>query len=303
MNNKFTIVLGDTPLTYDLVDSPAVDAWRQIMLDCKEYKADMAFSSKHLPTLSLQELSDKLTQTCDILLTKYGFILPIWSGVHDDSFDQGELNRLHEEFHRQEDELGRSDKQLNIHSPEFTELLQTLNVTIHRLESIKYKNIYCTMSAKYSHVKKVPEEKIRLEITPEIRDCFTIHPHPLPKDCKSVMYIGYHTVGKDLWSCFKDNDVELIRSGLLSPQLKISSEINFSLRSGLFVKTLDDEKIIFDKICDWIKENNLNEIIDMNDPINKNFVQPTVGYLSSRYTNTELISLFDNNDVTDYYFS
>lgn len=302
MNNKFTIVLGDTPLTYDLVDSPAVDAWRQIMLDCKEYKADMAFSSKQLPTLSLQELSDKLTQTCDILLTKYGFILPSWSGVHDDSFDQGELNRLHEQFHRQEDELGRSEKQSNIHSLEFTTLLQTLNVTIHRLEARKDKVTYCTMSAKYSHANKVPNEKIRLEITPEIRNCFTRKMHTPPKNCKCVMYMGYHTIGKDLWSCFQNNDVELIRSGLVSPQLKISSEVNFFLPGAL---AGDDEKKMFDKICDWVKENNLNEIIDMNDPINKNFLSPTVGYLSSdcRYTNTELISLFDNNDITDYFFS
>ena len=302
MNNKFTIVLGDTPLTYELVDSPAVDAWRQIMLDCKKYKADMDFSSKNLPTVSMQELSDTLTQTCDILLTKYGFILPDWSGVHNNSFDQVELNRLHEQFHRQEDELGRSEKQTNIDNLEFAELLQTLNVTIHKLESRKDKASYCTMSAKYSHVKKVPNEKIRLEITPEIRDCFTRKGHTPPENCKSVMYIGYHTIGKDLWRCFVDNDVELIRSGLLSPQLKISSEVNFFLPGAL---NEYHEPREYDKICDWVKENNLNEIIDMNDPINKNFLSPTLGYLTSdcRYNHVELITLFDNNDITDYFFS
>ena len=56
---------------------------------------------------------------------------------------------------------------------------------------------------------------------------------------------------------------------------------------------------------DWVKENNLNEIIDMNDPINKNFLSPTLGYLTSdcRYNHVELITLFDNNDITDYFFS
>lgn len=300
MINKFTIVLGTTPVTFDLIESPVVETWRQILLDAKDYQCDLFFSAKYLPNKSLQELSDELTKTIS-KLNAVNFKLPPWSGVKNNNFDQEELNRLHEEFHRQEDELERVDKQLKSVSKETTELMQKLNIGIHKLEARVKNHFYSTCSVKYDHLRKMPAEKARVDINLEHRKCFTYTDVLYSNDSMYLM-LGYHTIGKSLWDCFVDDDFDLIKKGLLSPQLKISSEFNIMFGSRTtkngFLKIENDLK-------KWVAENDDEGLIDFDLPENKYFYYPTIAILSKETTlpTDDIMQLIEKNTVSDYYFS
>jgi len=299
MNNKFTIVLGTTPVTFDLLESPVVETWRQILLDAKEHQCDLFFSNKLLPTETIQEISDELSKIVLKLKNDFNFVLPEWSGVVNGNFSQKELNRLHEEFHRQEDELGRSQKQLNTVSKEAMQLLWDLNTTIHRLEYRKSPAAFCTASIRYDQLQKMPKEKLKIDITPEHRKCFTYNDKI---DSSIYLSLGYHTIGKCIHSCYGDQDFELIQKGLLSPQLKISSEFNVFAN-----KSMSKEKFleVQSGIKNWILENDKQGLIDLEQPENKYFVQPVLGNISSEtpISEEEFIILMSENTINDYYFS
>jgi hypothetical protein len=299
MNNKFTIVLGTTAVTFDLIESPVVESWRQILLDAKEHECDLFFSNKLLPTQTIQEISDSLSEIVLKLKNDFNFMLPEWNGVIGENFSQEELNRLHEEFHRQEDELGRSKKQLNAVSKELMQLLWDLNTTIHRLEYRKSNAAFCTASISYDQLNKIPKEKARIDITPEHRKCFTYNDKIDPSIHISL---GYHTIGKCIHSCYADQDFDLIQKGLLSPQLKISSEFNIFANMQMTKERFLETQV---GIKNWILENDKEGLVDLDLPENKYFLQPVLGTLSSEtpFTEEEIIRLLSENTIDDYYFS
>lgn len=299
MNNKFTIVLGTTAVTFDLIESPVVESWRQILLDAKEHECDLFFSNKLLPTQTIQEISDDLSAIVLKLKNDFNFMLPEWNGAIGENFSQEELNRLHEEFHRQEDELGRSKKQINTVSQELLQLLWDLNTTIHKLENRRINSAFCTSSISYDQLHKIPKEKIKVHLTPEHRKCFTYNDNIEPSIHISL---GYHTIGKCIHACYKDEDFELIQKGLLSPQTKISSEFNIFANGPMSKKMFLETQTGIKK---WILENDKDGLVDLDLPENKYFLQPVMGTLSSEtpFTEEEMILLLNENTIDNYYFS
>lgn len=302
MNNTFTLVLEDTHLSFDLVESPVVDLWKQILLDAKEYNCSLAFSARQFGE-DLQVLSDRMSNTINILSNNHSFALPNWSGINNGEINQLELNYLHEQFHRQEDELSRVDTQTTVgDDKELLKLLNTLNVTIHAIEASASNFEYAVGSIDYEHVKYMPNEKLRLPISDDIRNYFIGLPPDatLPFDHTFYIELGYHTIGKNVRMCCADNDSALISENLNSPQLKISSE--FNLMFSKYTEHLYDQKRTNNRIKNWLSENNLNEYIDMEDPKNKYNLQPVLGTCSvDLNTVKKLIST--NEKITDFYFS
>jgi hypothetical protein len=302
MNNTFTLVLGDTHLPFDLVESPVVDLWKQILLDAKEYNCPLAFSARPFGE-DLQVLSDRLSSTINILSNDHNFVLPNWSGVNNGEINQLELNCLHEQFHRQEDELSRVVTQTTVgDDEELLKLLNTLNVTIHAIEASSANFKYAVGSIDYEHVKYIPNEKLRLPISDDVREYFSGLPlnTKLPFDHTFYMELGYHTIGKNVRMCCVDNDSALISENLNSPQLKISSEFNLML-TRFDAKLYNQEETNF-KIKNWLSENNLNDYIDMEDPKNKYNLQPLLGTCSVDLNLVKKLILTDAR-ITDFYFS
>jgi len=166
------------------------------------------------------------------------------------------LNRLHEAFHRFEEEI--REKGIMMESYD-ADPLQQLNVDIHTLESCIYdKNMFTVKAGFFLHSTQEPRLlPIKIE-DPSLYsywDTFMIH---------GGLYLGYHTVGKSLEDCYSTNDVELIQQGLVRPQLDISNEVilNFDKRATNEQNLVETKA----KIEVWVKRNKLEEYVDLSDP-------------------------------------
>lgn len=81
------------------------------------------------------------------------------------------------------------------------------------------------------------------EITEEHLECFSYSRRP------GDLLLGYHTIGKDLWSAYGDGDHELVRSNSITPQRHIGPE---------FIMVLDAPyqpyAMMMDSVSKWLEE-------------------------------------------------
>ena len=299
MHNTFTLVFGETPVTFDLVESLAVDTWKKILLYLKEYDCPLEFTQRVFNP-DIQVSSDELSEIISTLRNEFNFILPTWSGLDGETYNQSELNSLHEQFHKQQDELSRKERQHTIgDKKQLDSILHRLNHTIHAIEADLE---YAVAGLSWDLLKNFPKDKISVEVTEEMRKCFIGAPEDasIPKKFTAYLDLGYHTIGKNIRMCWNDNDVEVIRNNLNSPQLKISSE--FSIFIAEKIEDQGGIEVINSKINDWLEKNNLTSFIDMEAPENKYNLSPLLG--TTNFDSEKLVELIKNNKViTDFYFS
>lgn len=295
MTARFVLVIGETPVTFDLIESPVVDAWRDILT--RNSDINLVYTNKMLPGENIQDLSSRLTFLIDKLRNQFNFNLPSWSGVKEGSYNQSELNRLHEEFHRQEDALNRVEKQAVV-TPEMKEYLEDLNIYIHKIEAAKRNRNAPDKFCVTTKLNIGDRKSTKVDMTQELRECFAPTPVTDQVGSNNVhIALGYHTVGKDIFSCFLDNDIELVRGGLVTPQRAIWSEFNIIAMPYFKVS---EHKALQSKLNQWVRSNGLQEIIDTNAPENNYCIQPLLGH--SDFNREALAELIRHNDITDYYF-
>lgn len=190
-----------------------------------------------------QEIFEKMKQLAyDIGLT-YNYTY--------DNFTSESLNRLHEEFHFREEQ----DRQ-----GKYAEKYHQLNLFIHKMERIS------PVCQWYTH-KKLDK------IIPIKNDCwqyFDIQGKQLNIN-KPHISLGYHTIGKDLLNCYFNNDVELVKKGGVRPIQNLHTQVVYTReRIAANVKK---------SIRKWAKANNINHLIDWNDPsMSRNQRNPLLGY-------------------------
>lgn len=301
MNNKFTIVLGETPVTFDLVESIAVDTWKKILLYSKDYDCPLEFTQRVF-NIDIQALSDELSEIISTLRNEFNFILPTWSGLDGETYNQSELNSLHEQFHKQQDQLSRKERQHTIgDKKQLDSILHSLNHTIHAIEA-HGRDQYAVAGLSWDLWESLSKDKILVEITEEMRKCFISIPEDasIPKKFTAYLDLGYHTIGKNIRMCRNDNDVEVIRNNLNSPQLNISSE--FTIFISEEIDNQGGTEVVNSEINDWLEKNNLTYFIDMEAPENKYNLSPLLG--TTNFDSEKLVELIENNKfITDFYFS
>jgi hypothetical protein len=185
------------------------------------------------------------------------------------------LNLLHEQFHFIEEELLENGQAIN---NEFQIALQLVNDKIHNFEESLENQ---TKSAKWS----LSSFENSVKITNDLRKFWDIKFFKYYKP--GTLFLGYHTVGKSLFQCYRSNDVELIKKDGIRQQEFISSEVMF----------YPDRFIDFNSkpgIKKWLKANNLN--VDMLDPKYKYGHHPTLGFLKTDLSKKEITNLFTNWD-------
>jgi hypothetical protein len=99
------------------------------------------------------------------------------------------------------------------------------------------------------------------------------------------MLLGYHTIGKNLWMCYKDNDTELVRSRMFRQQQTISNEVNLIFRNDLKGSNKNNKFLL---LCKWLEDNNLTQYVDMSKPYNCAIGQPLLGKLTGAYTSADI---------------
>lgn len=281
-------------LVYRLVDSPVAELFlgrvRSVMSKEKWWIFENQWST-YIPSL------EKINTVWKIM---YDLVQEANSKKYVDvdyidmpeSFDptvqqQPLLNRLHYEFHRFEEEVENEPHRRIDRS---YDPLQRLNVEIHTLEKLMviYDDrfdpdpdralIACGFLLHGGHPNRV-------EITdPELYK----HWH-YPNEFGD-MVLGYHTVGKNTMHCWQDNDIDLVKKGMVRPQKFIGPEVMLMFRG--WPRDLKEPAKIAQAMNKWVIDNNLESYVDMLLPENNIPGLPLVGKLQGNYTREEISDLF-----------
>lgn len=195
------------------------------------------------------------------------------------------LNRLHETFH----EYGEKHKKSNF-GP-----LNQLNIDIHALETqvsslVIGKNAARRTASSFFVSGNSPKE-YPLDSNDSLYDFF----HLEDGDTRTGLFLGYHTVGKDIRTCVIDNDVELVKHNMVRPQITISTEClcEFDENSS----NLNNKEVILKEIEDWVYKNNLEKHIDMSLSCNRITGRPKLGDL---ITDIEFDKIYDMMSSEDF---
>ena len=122
-----------------------------------------------------------------------------------------------------------------------------------------------------------------------------------------MLYLGYTTIGKHLWHCVTDNDIEAVASGHISPQTTMSTEVIVryqppweSHKSQEAINRYNDSCTT--QIIKWLMDKALLDRIDINDK--RHFIneQPVLGQICEEQRNLteyDLWQLFRHYKIID----
>lgn len=154
-----------------------------------------------------QEHFDKIVSTmatiCAKLNAEKGFDIPAAWFEH---VDRDSLNRLHLKFHELAENIP-SDSEIN-----------QLNYIVHNAEScmlnIQWKQKFSNLILNLNVFASEPlEPEDYLEFTE-----YSVVP--------GALLLSYATIGKNLYHCYRDNDLDLISSRMVRPKLDLTAAIN-----------------------------------------------------------------------------
>lgn len=303
-------------LNFSIVDTLPSNMWLDLL---EQQMAHEQYTGPEFRITSTQFLdADKISQELCSLVAHInhnygpkGFELPLWKhpmeGELDDQIET--LNRLHEAFHRQEDRQERDGKsepkffeKLDTRAERlaFSRLIQNVNVKIHELEESLYtQNKTRHQSYAVTYTGGIPHhKKRRVEIPDHWRDFFT--DDPAERSC--YLTASYSTIGKDLYTCVMNNDVELVKSGMVSPKLDISAEFIINMKDR---ETYDFEQLNQShqmratyNMVKWVLDNDLMDYIDLREKKHFYPSQCVLGFLDSTISRKEFDTLIAKWDVT-----
>lgn len=286
-------------LVYRLVDSPVVDIFLgqvRLVMSSEKWRVFENQWSTYIPSL------EKINAVWKIM---YDLVQEANSKKYVDidyidmpeSFDptvqqQPLLNRLHYEFHRFEEEVKNEPRRLidQLYDP-----LQRLNSEIHILEKLMsihddrcdpdpvHALLACGFMIHTGHLELV-----------EISDS-ELYKHWHYPDDFGDMLLGYHTIGKNTMHCWHDNDIDLVKKGMVRPQKFIGPEVVL-LFNGWPRNPKEPARMV-QAMNKWVIDNNLESYVDMSLPENNLPGQPLLAKLQGNYTREEISDLFFTHTV------
>lgn len=195
------------------------------------------------------------------------------------------LNRLHEMFHSFAEKTKKTG---------FSELDQ-LNKDIHALET----QVISAVSDQYKRRTSSSfflsgdfKKEVLIGTDYSLYDFF----HREIGESRTGLFLGYHTIGKDIRNCFMDNDVELVKNGMVRPQITISTECLCNFEESAETNKKSSNSILLE-VEKWIVDNDLQSYIDMNLPCNRVTDRPRIGDL---ITNIEFDEIYDMMSSDDF---
>ncbi|NCN26096.1 hypothetical protein GW915_00850 [bacterium] len=207
------------------------------------------------------------------------------------NLSQAWLNTLHQHFHEYEEGVLDSgiydDSRL---------IMQELNILIHRIEQA-LGNLDGDSRFYYQNLVFYYKGQRRVDL--ELSD----YEEFVGERYFGDLLLGYGTTGKSLYQCYENNDLELVRAGLVRPQKDVSTEVlayfpSFDPEPGDFEKEQG-------KMQKWFFEKGLDQYeVDITDVKHLNFKQPQLGVIIGDYSNddiTDLLTRFPNVLKTELY--
>ncbi len=212
-------------LSFKLEDTPLTELWIKNLeeADRKDIVDVQCYFSE-----DFVNVDNQLESLVNIISEEFPDILKYWKKP----LTQDQMNDLHQYFHS-------SVEGVAVSKEETQKALGELNLAIHKWEMSTRSDVACVFYRLYSD--------IRQPLPLELRKYWSIDIRP-----PGTLTLGYYTIGKELWSCYLDNDMEVVKSGMVRPQLDVHTQVVFDL-NPLYPAYLKRSWVAFDN---WCNENN-----------------------------------------------
>jgi len=285
-------------LRYQIVDTPVSQKWLERVRWVTSHPDCHIFENQWIASSASKEKISALWKEMKRLVDEANSGKYIQVDFIDmpEEFDETRNNRqilnyLHYEFHRFEE-------QLNGILVEYDPLIR-LNVDIHVLETMlnSYGNdLLAGFFLHASHNEGVVAGIHVEEITdPSLYEYF------LHDVVFGDLLLGYHTVGKNIYHCYVDNDIDLVKKNMIRPQRTISNEVILSFSETIRQPQYEGHsKLVLEDLIKWVDDNELNEYVDMSLPENQAVARPLLGQLVNRdeVTYDEVNEIFELGKIS-----
>jgi hypothetical protein len=264
-------------LTFSIDHNSLTEAWSSTIEASLDKGDDVPTGLQNLfnPEATTETITEPIANIVKILEKYNPIFINSWPPASDISTA---LNDLHYKFQLTQESGVPS---LSI-SKEYDYNLNLLNAKIHEAEHVLTNKIHYAVW----FINQSLNDSI--EITDELRKYWGVT--FIKYNPARTLYLGYHTIGKDLKTCFIDNDTEVVKTSGLRQQQYISTETVFRLDP---VKTINRNRAI----KKWLSRNNLNSFVDLKDPKYKyNQQMPTLGRLDSKLSDSQITEIWKDWD-------
>ena len=288
-------------LSFRLINTPVTELWLETV---KETIADPDFKvyynqiATFIPTLEkIHSIWDEMYQGVQAANSKQWVDVDYISmpeHFNPDENPQALLNHLHYEFHRFEEAVATERWRVinDAYDP-----LQIVNVLIHKLEQMTnmwfsgYETDKTLLVSTFFIHRTNPNDGNPVLFT---RPIPTEHyQYWNPSDADGVLLLGYHTIGKNLFHCYKDNDINLVKMNMIRPQISIGTEAQMYFGSW----PESDQQPILEGMHQWVKDNRLEAYVNSYEPQHCVSQQPLLGKIQNSPTRQEISDLFEYYQV------
>ncbi len=201
------------PFTYELHSTPSALKFAQVTKECLEFADNYphGFSFGFRPTPSDLEHRVERMNELITLINREALVSIEGELVPAGELSQERLNFLHLKFHQFMEELTGPHKD----NPT-TKALKELNILIHQIEQNKAA-LEAPVFTQYLIFLLRKTKDIPMSEEDHLAKTLELH--------HGDLMLGYCTIGKSLFHCYKDNDLALVRSKMVREQTIIRSEV------------------------------------------------------------------------------
>lgn len=268
-------------LVFDIKQSLVSEIWSKVIIHYIESGHEKPMGFQHcnawLTPDNILEHHNLIQQSISIIQARLpNYSLPWVRKVEhitqDLDITRNVLNKLHQQFHIFEESKPELDQLLFPFGREIRRQVYAafnqLNHSVHALEALVNSGLETTYLV--WHQEADMNDSYNIDITSEVRGCWesnAITQQP------GALYVGYSTIGKNILHAYMDNDIQLVKQGLLRPQQFIDSEVILHIDYYSFVS----QQTIFAQIKNWVANNQLESYVDLSLPEHQYFTQPYLG--------------------------
>jgi len=173
-----------------------------------------------------------------------------------------------------------------------------LNRRIHHLEEQERNLLNATpKKTGFNCVVVDAETKLTVQqpIPPELRS----HWAHMPRS--GELFLGYYTIGKTIYNCFKDQDHECVRQGMVRQQQQVSTEaLCYWGNYGSSFKPIwqrEANQTRHRQIAAWLAEHGLERYLDLDLPENQYHGMPRLGEYTGALTLEEINDVLDGGKI------
>lgn len=190
---------------WEITKDPLAQKWLDILRNCpratEDYNSDYDWWSVGHTEEHFNTIKERMKTVSSKLNAENGFEIPLeWY----ENLNRENLNRLHKKFHEIAENLSMPNLDVNM-----------LNYTVHVAESCLTNISNQTRTGYFVYFYNTFANIPLTEEDYQSFNCYNVKPGQL--------VLSYSTIGKNLYHCYVDNDMTIIKSRMVRPKQTLTS--------------------------------------------------------------------------------